>query len=258
MSFKKTKLFQKLNTLEPFKTWRWAYRIAKLHDDYTYWHDGLFTFNNADFLRDPNFIRAYQLGVDTKSWRGADVQWRCYTACWCVNHAKNLEGDFVECGVYKGGLTRAGIEYIGFEKMTDKKWYLLDTFEGFPADQEDSVNPSPGLYADDPLESVKKTFGSFDNVVIIKGRVPETLNQVPSTKIAYLSIDMNAATPEIAAGDFFWDKLVPGGLMLLDDYGFLDHLNQKQAWDAWAKRKNVSILTIPTGQGLVIKPPQKM
>jgi O-methyltransferase len=256
MSFRNTVLFQKLRTLEPFKTWRWAYQIAKMNKQYTYWHDGLFTFNSAEFLQDPRFAKAYQLGVETGSWRGSAVQWRCYTACWCVRHAIHLEGDFVECGVYKGGLTRAGIEYVGFEKLLDKKWYLLDTYEGFPADQADSVNPFPGLYADNPLDSVRKTFGQFPNVVIIQGRVPDSLSQVPSEKIAYLSIDMNAATPEIAAGDYFWDKLVPGALMLLDDYGFLDHGNQKVAWDKWAQEHDVEILTIPTGQGLVIKPPQ--
>lgn len=255
MSFRDTNLFQKLRTAEPFKTWRWAYQIAKMNKQYTYWHDGLFTFNNADFLQDPKFVEAYRLGVETKSWRGADVQWRCYTACWCANYAKKLEGDFVECGVYKGGLTRAGIEYIDFDKMLNKKWYLLDTFEGFPSDQSDSVNPAPGLYADNPLESVQKTFGQFPNVVIIKGRVPETLSKVPSEKIAYLSIDMNAASPEIATGNYFWDRLVPGAPILLDDYGFLDHLNQKHAWDAWAKEHDVEILTLPSGQGLILKPP---
>lgn len=255
MSIRQSNFFAKLNALEPFKTWRWAYRIAKLNKQYTFWHDGLFTFNNADFLHDPKFAKAYQLGVETKSWRGAEVQWRCYTACWCVNNAMRLEGDFVECGVYKGGLTRACIEYVDFGKAVDKKWYLLDTYEGFPEDQHDSVRPVPGLYTDNPLESVKKTFAPFKNVEIIKGRVPETLSQVPSEKIAYLSIDMNAATPEIAAGEFFWDRLVPGAPMLLDDYGFSGHENQKHAWDEWALRHNVMIFTLPTGQGLILKPP---
>jgi hypothetical protein len=254
MAFKKTLLFQWLRALEPFKTWRWAYRIAKISKHCTSWHDGLITFNNADFLQDPKFIHAYKLGEETGSWRGAIVQWRCYTACWCANYAMNLEGDFVECGVYKGGLTRASIDYISFDKMLDKKWYLLDTFEGFPSDQKDSVNPSPGLYADNPLESVSSTFSKFSNIIIIKGRVPQTLSQVPSEKIAYLSIDMNAASPEIATGSFFWDKLVPGAPILLDDYGFLDHINQKHAWDAWAKDHNVEILTLPSGQGLILKP----
>lgn len=255
MIFRETLLFHKLRALEPFKTWRWAYRIAKISKHCTSCYNGLITFNNADFLHDPKFIQSYQLGLETGSWSGADLQWRCYTACWCANYASNLEGDFVECGVYRGGLARAIINYIGFDKMLERKWYLLDTFEGFPPDQEDSVRHFPGIYADNPLDSVKSTFGKFSNVVIIKGRVPETLNEVPSEKIAYLSIDMNAASPEIAAGNFFWDKLVPGAPLLLDDYGFLDHMNQKHAWDTWAKDHHVEILTLPSGQGLILKPP---
>ncbi len=45
-----------------------------------------------------------------------------------------------------------------------------------------------------------------------------------------------------------------GALVLLDDYGFYNHIEQKKAFDIFAKKKNVEILTLPTGQGLLIKP----
>ena len=64
---------------------------------------------------------------------------------------------------------------------------------------------------------------------------------------------MNAVMPEIAALDFFWDKISKGGVILLDDYGFKEHLAQKETQDVWAKNHGVAILSLPTGQGLIIK-----
>ena len=55
-----------------------------------------------------------------------------------------------------------------------------------------------------------------------------------SDKVAYLSIDMNSTIPEIAAAEYFWPKMVNGGVMILDDYGFSKHTNQKIAFDNFA------------------------
>ena len=65
---------------------------------------------------------------------------------------------------------------------------------------------------------------------------------------------MNAAGPEIAAANFFWDKLVPGAMVILDDYAYVGYEVQKRAFDQFSKEKNVPILSLPTGQGLFIKP----
>lgn len=69
-----------------------------------------------------------------------------------------------------------------------------------------------------------------------------------------ISIDMNCAEPEVAALNFFWEKLVPGALVLLDDYAFSKSYRQhKQAFDSLAEELNFNILSLPTGQGLIVK-----
>ena len=75
-----------------------------------------------------------------------------------------------------------------------------------------------------------------------------------ATKISFLHIDMNSAAPEIAAGEYFWDKLAPSAPILLDDYAYPGFHDQKLAWDAFAEGKGVKVLSIPTGQGLILKP----
>src|SRR5689334_3359536 len=110
-----------------------ALQFMKLQDQMTYSKDGLYTVHNCNFIEDPDFIKAYEAGKNTGSWGNHDIEWRVHTVLWAARRVFGLEGDFVECGVNKGGFSRAIIEYLGFEKSA-KKFYLLDTFEGFETD----------------------------------------------------------------------------------------------------------------------------
>jgi hypothetical protein len=64
---------------------------------------------------------------------------------------------------------------------------------------------------------------------------------------------MNIVMPEIAAIEFFWDRLIPGGIVLLDDYGWATHAAQRAAFDAFASAHDAMILSVPTGQGIMIR-----
>jgi O-methyltransferase len=225
----------------------------------TYNQDGLATRHNCDFMHDKLFQESYSYGKSTGSWNGswgeADIQWRAYVACWAANKAKNLEGDFVECGVNRGGLARTIIHYVNFNDL-GKKFYLLDTFQGlsekYITEKEKARGRKPGGY-EECYDAVKETFREF-NVEIIKGMVPDTLVQVKADKVCYLSIDMNCVMPEVAAVEFFWDKLVSGGVVVLDDYGWPGHIEQKVGLDKVAAERSVQVLALPTGQGLIFKP----
>ena len=65
---------------------------------------------------------------------------------------------------------------------------------------------------------------------------------------------MNCAPPELAALRHFWPRLVPGGVVLMDDYAYMGFDEQGAAFDAWARETGIPILALPTGQGLIIKP----
>src|SRR5256886_194527 len=78
--------------------------------------------------------------------------------------------------------------------------------------------------------------------------------RVRAEKIAYLHLDMNCSAPEIAAIQFFWEPLVPGAFVLLDDYAYYGYLSQKIVMDQFAQEKGIKILSLPTGQGLLVKP----
>lgn len=106
-------------------------RQLKYIKNASYNNDGLITFHDSDFLKDTLFIESYKLGKATKSWL-IPVEWRAYVVCWAANKGKELEGDFVECGVGRGGYSRMVMNYISFKTMKNKKFYLLDTYCGCP------------------------------------------------------------------------------------------------------------------------------
>jgi hypothetical protein len=213
-----------------------------------YFEDGMGTTHVADFLSDPQFDRAYWQGFATGSWYGKHLRWRVYNACWAAQQVLSLPGDFVECGVNRGGISRAVIEYVGFGKL-ERRFFLLDTYRGHP-----DVSKANQKRYGECYEDVVKTFSPYSNVRIIRGLVPETLSKVDSEQICYLSIDMNHPAPEIAALRFFWPKLVAGAVVLLDDYAYSEaYRSSKTAMDALAVELGFGILTMPTGQGLIIK-----
>lgn len=227
----------------------------------TYSNDLLYTYHNADFINEKRFKKAYQLGKATdKNFRlkNYDIEWRVHVVCWAAKHASNLEGDFVECGVHTGIYARAIIDYINFQK-TKKKFYLLDTFKGldskYSTAKEMTRNQKMGYEErGDIYKEVAKTFKNF-NVDIIQGPVPETLSKVKAKKISFLSIDMNSVKPESESLKYFWPKLVKGGIIVLDDYGYANSTNdQKKAHDKFANQNGVEVLSLPTCQGIIIKP----
>ncbi len=232
----------------------------------------LITGHNADFMNEPLFVQAAQLADDTleiSPWQKDNLarSWNTYICCWAASHAKNLPGDFVECGVNTGMISRAVIHYIDFNS-TGKTFYLADTFTGIPEEQVTETEKdfyqnhcgtdvvshhNQNYYTTDIYEDVKNIFKGF-NIKVIQGKVPDTLSQIDTDEICYLSLDMNITAPEIAAAEYFWDKIVPGGVIVIDDYGWDWHLPQKEAFDEFAVQRSVKVLPLPTGQGLIIKP----
>ncbi len=185
-------------------------------------------------------------------WRN---RWRANVVCWAATHARQVPGDFVECGVNRGGNARMVIEYLGIDRCPEK-FFLFDTFQGFVDEylsEGERQNVLKHHTYSDCLSDVRQTFAPFPFVKIVPGAVPDTLDQVSINRVSFLSIDMNCAAPEIAAAAHFWPLLVPGAVIVLDDYGFSSHLEQKQAFDRFAEERNVPILSLPTGQALIFK-----
>jgi hypothetical protein len=219
------------------------------------------------FLADPRFQAAYRRGMDSGHHvarpRGSNedlhIEWRVHVAVWAASEALRLPGDFVECGVNTGIFSLAVCDYLDFN-TTGKSFWLFDTFNGIPVEQVSERERELGILAESEanysecFELARANFADFASAHVVRGSVPDVLTTVEIDRVAYLAIDMNIAEPEVAALTYFWDKLTPGAPVLLDDYGWIPHLAQKEAMDALAIERGVKILELPTGQGLLFKP----
>jgi hypothetical protein len=221
----------------------------------TFCGDGLATVHNAAALTDPKFVEGYQLVKRTGAWQGSDPFWRAYVICWAAKKGAGSKGDFVECGVNQGGYSRLAMHYIDFELMPERRFYLLDTFCGTPASSySPGEDPSARHAYGECFEHTTKVFSDFPNALLVRGEVPYTLSEIKSSQICYLSLDMNAVKPEIAAAEYLWDRLVPGAPVILDDYNWIGYEKQREGFDRFAAQRAVEVLSLPTGQGLLFKP----
>ena len=242
-------------------------RLDEVFRSANYNSDSLMVFNkNVSFLRNEAFLQAYRAGVYSghkmgrKSGIGEDIhiEWRVHVACWAAARARQLEGSFVECGVNTGILSLAVCHGIDFN-ATGKDFFLFDTFCGIPEEQmaaqerPQRIHENQEIY-EECYDLACRNFACFPRAHLVRGRVPGTLTMVNIEKVCYLSIDMNIAEPEIAAMEYFWDKLVPGATVILDDYGWAGYELQQEEHNHFAASKGVPILLLPTGQGLIIKP----
>ncbi len=210
--------------------------------------DNLFTYQrNLGFLEDEKLMAGYHRHATTTVEQS--LLWRIAIVAWGAFNGLRRDGDFVECACYKGTTARIVCDYLDFAARQDKHYYLYDLFEHDQSMPHHSMpEHSAQLY-----EEVKQRFTDFPNVTVTQGRVPEVLERVAPEKIAFMHLDLNNADAEIGALELLFDRMVPGAVLILDDYGWLAYRAQKAAEDPWLEKRGYRVAELPTGQGLVIK-----
>lgn len=219
--------------------------------------DNLITFSRSTgFLEDKYFREAMAKHAQTDQEKS--LGWRVHTLLWAAQQSLHVEGDFVECGVWKGFSFGVVTHYMNWASIS-KDLFLYDTFSGIP-EAYNSENRSNAVYqqqnAEDPdaiFKAAQARFDGLENVHLVRGTVPKTFAQACPDKIALLHLDMNSAASEIAALEVLWDRVVPRGLIVFDDYGWAAYGAQKRAEDAFMAERGHTILELPTGQGLLVK-----
>jgi hypothetical protein len=99
-----------------------------------------------------------------------------------------------------------------------------------------------------------RKFAAYPQVEVRRGRIPDVFAQGAPERIAWLHIDLNEANAEIAALEALFGRVLPGGLVILDDYEWAGvYRGQKLAEDPWFEARSYRVFPLPTGQGIVIK-----
>ena len=169
----------------------------------------------------------------------------------------DLPGEVAEFGVFKGAsFTRFCTFRSLFEGETSRKIFGFDAFGKFPTvglEIEEDLDFIEGFegaggdgLSDVELEAllVEKGIGNFE---LVKGNVfdtlPEFLVRNPAVRFSLLHLDMDVKEPTEFVLEHLYDRVVPGGILVFDDYGTV--LGETIAVDDFVERKGLSLCKLP-------------
>jgi hypothetical protein len=188
--------------------------------------------------------------------------WRHWNVSYAIRHAiefiekKDLE--FVECGVADGITCYFAISELRRQlkmgKINKFHMHLYDSWgpmraQELTGDEVRMVDKYEGL----SLERTKKNLSKFnDDIIYHQGYIPESLTMTPPppNSIAYLHIDLNSAKPTLGVLEFYFPRLLKGGVILFDDYGWKGYEESKEKIKEFFEDKPGILLLMPTGQAI--------
>lgn len=187
---------------------------------------------------------------------------RCHILMQAARQACALDGDFAECGVFKGGtawllatvLTDAAAAGQG-ATGAGKTLLLFDTFEGMPwfADRARDGH-APRDFANTSLRHVRDLLRPFDMTEIRQGVIPDTFAGCEHRRFSFVHVDVDLYPSTLSCLEFFYSRMVSGGIIICDDYGFEGYEQAaRAAVDEFFERRPEVPLVLPTGQCLIIK-----
>ncbi|MCI0552426.1 MAG: TylF/MycF family methyltransferase [Anaerolineae bacterium] len=162
----------------------------------------------------------------------------------------------VEVGVYKGGTSyfiASASKHFGLSVTH----HCFDTFEGHAAQDITSLVDTdhlPTMFSDTQYESVKEYLSGFGTVRVFKGRFQDTCGELQDKKIHFVHFDVDIYDPTLFGLQFFDSRLAPGGVIIVDDYGFTTCPGVKKAVDEFvAMTPGYFSMSLLTGQFLLVK-----
>lgn len=185
---------------------------------------------------DPAFA-AIHAAVRESTMTSRERQYALYQAVQYVadNH---IEGDIVECGVWKGGSSMISALALKEKKQTDRKLYLYDTFAGMSAPTKEDVSlhgtkaqgkwesladGDKNLWDYASLQEVKDNLAATgypkENLIFVPGKVEDTIPATMPERIAVLRLDTDWYASTKHELEYLFPRLVPGGVLIIDDYG---------------------------------------
>jgi O-methyltransferase len=172
--------------------------------------------------------------------------YECFTVHSFAQAYSQMPGDFAEVGCFQGASTRLICEAKG-----DKTLHVFDTFEGLPK----SSAPDRGIHDENQyscsLESVQGYLNDYSNVHYYKGRFPETSGPVDGHKFSFVHSDVDLYESTLACLDFFYPRLMQGGVFLSHDYSVLNGV--KTAFQEFLADKPEAPIELPSTQCMIIK-----
>ncbi|HVX12702.1 MAG TPA: TylF/MycF/NovP-related O-methyltransferase [Pirellulales bacterium] len=219
------------------------------------------------YFEDSHFMRLYSEGMTRANSQGRDSfekQCRYYGMYQMLRRVleRNVPGDIIECGCWRGHSSFMISKLIA-ESGQKRTFHIFDSFEGGLSDRttEDS-----GLFAPQSAEAVKQqkqafysteeevrsTLAPFDFYKLYPGWIPDRFPEVAERSIALVNIDVDLYQPIRDSLRFFYPRLSPGGVIVVDDYGTTDWPGATKAVDEFLKENDVTFSIETLGSMVIV------
>ncbi len=182
----------------------------------------------------------------------------------------SLEGETAEAGCLFGlsSFLMCGYERLKDPSFSGKGHHIFDSFVGLSTPtrediQKDIENPyinkllkrkEKGKHRHRSfLEITKKTLSEFPDIQYNIGWIPEVFKNLPDREYRFVHVDVDLYEPTYASFEYFYPRLIKGGVIVCDDYGFVGWPGAKAAVDKYCEALNIPIIRLTTGNAAILK-----
>ena len=220
------------------------------------------------FEADNFFNETYQQGLKQSDTPDAKRRpERFYNTVQLFLQTLDLPGNIAECGCWKGLSSYMLCSYMRAvdEDFKGEKYHIFDSFQGLnsPADSDNLPEATTkslqskfgtvrGAFQAD-LNHVRHTLVNFPRITFHRGWIPDIFGRTPARNYRFVHIDVDLYEPTLGAVEYFYPRLVQGGLIVCDDYGSLAWPGAKRAIDEYCQRQGLNPLILSTGQAVLFK-----
>jgi O-methyltransferase len=171
-----------------------------------------------------------------------------FLLCTLARAQSSLGGALAEVGVYQGSSARLMCEAKGSCPL-----HLFDTFEGLPAPNESESKVLAAGQFSGALSRVQALLAPYENVHIHPGVFPASAAGLRDQKFALVHLDVDLQGSTLAGLEFFYDRMLPGGIIISHDYSILPGV--AAAMNDFLRDKSEALIELPTTQAMIIRNP---
>jgi O-methyltransferase len=206
-----------------------------------------FKWPQNDWWDDAKF-NAYLERFDEKQGNNSDRRYAVSQLLRLIS--ADLPGDTAEVGAYRGAMSWL----ILMASQGRRMHHIFDSFEGLSAPSPfDGKHWSAGALACDE-STVRENLTEFEGFFkTYKGWVPDRFDDVTDINFVFVHIDVDLYEPTKQSLEFFYPRMVSGGIIICDDWGFTSCPGATQACDEFLHHKPEKMVGLSAGGGLMIK-----
>jgi hypothetical protein len=203
---------------------------------------------------DQEYLQAWNAFQDA----GNYIDPRKYILYSMAKSLAHIPGDTAECGVFNGG--SSFLMCMANRHKEGRCHHAFDSFEGLSQPEPVDVPTNEKIYRwkkhalSASLDLVQRNLSQFDFVHYYPGWIPDAFHEVADRNFSFVHIDVDLYQPTRDSLGFFYERIVPGGIILCDDYGHAPCPGAKKACDEFfADKPERPMIHLTTGQGFIVK-----